>query len=181
MRSRNGHEQAKTSIAANFSGTNGDVAGQSRSSVHFSSKTDEWPTPQWLFDALDREFGFTLDPCSTDANAKCPRHFTRAEDGLRQSWAGETVFMNPPYGEQIGRWMAKAHHAAVEERATVVCLVPARTDTKWWHAFAMKHEIRLLRGRLRFGEASASAPFPSAVVVMRPSSFRLRAFDPEQR
>lgn len=156
-------------------------ASPQRPNVHFSSKTDEWPTPQWLFDALDREFGFTLDPCSTDANAKCPKHFTRAEDGLRQSWAGETVFMNPPYGEQIGLWMAKAHHAAVDEKATVVCLVPARTDTRWWHAFAMKHEIRLLRGRLRFGEASASAPFPSAIVVMRPPAFRLLPFDNEPR
>lgn len=144
-------------------------------SVHFSSQTDEWPTPDWLFDALDREFGFTLDPCSTDENAKCRKHFTRSEDGLLQSWEGETVFMNPPYGVQIAKWMAKAHSAASRELATVVCLVPARTDTKWWHAFAMRHEIRLLRGRLRFGDATTSAPFPSAVVVMRPATFRLQA------
>lgn len=152
-------------------------AAQPPLAVHFSSETDEWPTPQWLFDALDREFGFTLDPCSTDENAKCQKHFTRSQNGLLQSWAGETVFMNPPYGEQIGKWMAKANAAAREESATVVCLVPARTDTKWWHAFAMKHEIRLFRGRLRFGEATASAPFPSAIVVMRPATFRLQAFE----
>jgi site-specific DNA-methyltransferase (adenine-specific) len=177
MRSTNGDTKAKSGAEANFADTNNRTPVRTVANIHFSSKTDEWPTPQWLFDALDREFGFSLDPCSTDANAKCRKHFTRAEDGLRQSWVGETVFMNPPYGEQIGRWMAKAHHAATEEHATVVCLVPARTDTKWWHAFAMKHEIRLLRGRLRFGEASASAPFPSAIVVMRPGTFRLRAYD----
>lgn len=177
MRSRTEDTKAKSDSEQVHSGTDGEVAAPSASKVHYSSKTDEWPTPQWLFDALDREFGFTLDPCSTNANTKCAKHFTRAEDGLRQSWVGETVFMNPPYGERIGRWMAKAHEAATEEQATVVCLVPARTDTRWWHAFAMKHEIRLLRGRLRFGEASASAPFPSAIVVMRPSTFRLRAYD----
>ena len=80
--------------------------------VHFSSETAEWPTPQWLFDALDQEFGFSLDPCSTDANAKCRRHFTRETDGLVQSWRNEVVFMNPPYGRDIGRWMARAHEAA---------------------------------------------------------------------
>jgi site-specific DNA-methyltransferase (adenine-specific) len=142
-------------------------------SVHFSSKTDEWPTPQWLFDALHREFGFTLDPCSTPANAKCPKHYTRVEDGLSRSWADETVWMNPPYGREIGDWMAKAYQAARDDQATVVCLVPARTDTKWWHDYAMKHEIRLLRGRLQFGDATASAPFPSAVVIMRPKTSRL--------
>ena len=151
--------------------------GVTRMLVHYSSKSDEWPTPQWLFDALDREFGFTLDPCSTDSNAKCPKHYTRAENGLRRSWADETVWMNPPYGREIGDWMAKAYNAARAERATVVCLVPARTDTKWWHDFAMKHEIRLLRGRLHFGGATASAPFPSAIVVMRPGAFRLKSMD----
>ncbi len=145
--------------------------------VHFSSETAEWPTPQWLFDALDQEFGFTLDPCSTDANAKCQRHFTRETNGLRQSWRNEVVFMNPPYGRDIGHWMARAHEAATTEHATVVCLVPSRTDTHWWHRYAMKHEIRLLRGRLRFGDGVNSAPFPSAIVVMRPSSFSLKPHD----
>ena len=144
--------------------------------VHFSSETPEWPTPQWLFDALDREFGFTLDPCSTHDNAKCAKHFTREDDGLRHSWQDEIVFMNPPYGHEIGSWMAKAHEAASHERATVVCLVPARTDTAWWHNYAMKHEIRFLRGRLKFGDGENSAPFPSALVVMRPASFSFSAF-----
>lgn len=144
--------------------------------VHFSSQTPEWPTPQWLFDALDKEFGFTLDPCSTHANAKCARHFTREDDGLLKCWTDEVAFMNPPYGAEIAKWMAKAHESATHEGATVVCLVPARTDTAWWHKFAMKHEIRLLRGRLKFGNCRNSAPFPSAVVVMRPMSFALRAW-----
>jgi site-specific DNA-methyltransferase (adenine-specific) len=147
-----------------------------RLAVHFSSQTAEWSTPQWLFDALDREFAFTLDPCCTPANAKCPKHFTRAENGLLQSWSGEVVFMNPPYGSDIGKWVAKAHDSARHEAATVVCLVPARTDTAWWHTYAMKHEIRLLRGRLKFGEAHHCAPFPSAVIVMRPAAFTLRSW-----
>ena len=144
--------------------------------VHFSSQTPEWPTPQWLFDVLNKEFNFSLDPCSTHDNAKCARHFTREEDGLLKSWNNEVVFMNPPHGTEISKWMAKAHDAAMHGAATVVCLVPARTDTAWWHKYAMKHEIRLLRGRLKFGDGRNSAPFPSAIVVMRPASFALRAW-----
>ena len=144
--------------------------------VHFSSQTPKWPTPQWLFDVLDKEFGFTVDPCSTHGNAKCAKHFTREDDGLTQSWSEEVVFMNPPYGTEIAKWMAKAHHSAMHEGATVVCLVPARTDTAWWHKYAMKHEVRLLRGRLKFGDSHNSAPFPSAVIVMRPARFALRAW-----
>jgi phage N-6-adenine-methyltransferase len=144
--------------------------------VHFSSATDEHPTPQWLFDALNREFAFTLDPCATRENAKCPRFFTREDDGLLQDWGDEVVFMNPPYGAMISRWMWKAYDAA-DKGATVVCLVPARTDTGWWHNYAMKGEIRLLRGRLKFGNATNSAPFPSAIVIFRPPQFVLRAFE----
>lgn len=138
-----------------------------RKSVHFSSQSCEWPTPQCLFDVLDEEFGFTLDPCSTDANAKCAKHFTLVDDGLAQTWKDEIVFMNPPYGRGIGRWMEKAYREA-SAGATVVCLVPARTDTAWWHDWAMKGEIRLFRGRIKFEGASTSAPFPSALVVFRP-------------
>jgi hypothetical protein len=93
-----------------------------------------------------------------------------------KSWRHEIVFMNPPYGDEIASWMAKAHEAATHEESTVVCLVPSRTDTVWWHRFAMTHEIRFLRGRLKFGDGKNSAPFPSAIVVMRPASFALRAF-----
>jgi site-specific DNA-methyltransferase (adenine-specific) len=150
---------------------------ETRQSVHFMSVTCEWATPQWLFDSLHREFGFTLDPCSTDENAKCARHFTQAEDGLRQSWADEVVFMNPPYGREIILWMRKAYVSALHERATVVCLVPARTDTRWWHSYAMKHEIRLFHGRLCFGAGTNPAPFPSALIVMRPAGFQLVGWD----
>jgi len=144
--------------------------------VHFSSATDEWATPQWLFDALHREFAFTLDPCATRENAKCARFFTREDDGLAQDWRGEVVFMNPPYGAAIGRWMQKAFESA-DGGATVVCLVPARTDTAWWHRYAMTGEVRLLRGRLKFGNANNCAPFPSAIVIFRPPQFVLKSFD----
>ncbi len=153
----------------------GNEPGALRLGVHFSSQTPEWPTPKWLFDALDKEFGFTLDPCSTHTNAKCQKHYTREDNGLLKSWSDEVVFMNPPYGDAIASWMAKAHGAAMHEGATVVCLVPSRTDTAWWHRFSMKHEIRFLRGRLKFGDGKNSAPFPSAIIVMRPASFAIRA------
>ncbi|MBA3352548.1 MAG: adenine methyltransferase [Blastocatellia bacterium] len=137
----------------------------------FSSATCEWPTPQWLFDDLDDEFGFTLDPCSTDLNAKCVKHFTLQEDGLAQTWKDEVVFMNPPYGRGVGIWMEKAYREACEG-ATVVCLVPARTDTAWWHDWAMRGEIRLFRGRIKFEGAINVAPFPSALVIFRPLRIR---------
>jgi len=137
--------------------------------VHFLSLTNEWATPKETYLALHREFGFTLDPCSTHDNAKCERHFTLNEDGLSRDWGRETVFMNPPYGREIILWMQKAYESSLKG-ATVVCLVPARTDTKWWHDFAMKGEIRFLRGRLKFNEGKNSAPFPSAVVVFRPQN-----------
>lgn len=152
--------------------TSRQVPDMATSSVHFSSETAEWATPQWLFDALSVEFGFTLDPCSTHENAKCATHFTEAEDGLLQDWGDHVVFMNPPYGTQIGKWMRKAYRSAISG-ATVVCLVPARTDTRWWHECAMKGDIRLLRGRLRFEGGKYSAPFPSAIVVFRPPAFAL--------
>ena len=148
------------------------------SAVHFSSATCEWATPQWLFDALLREFAFTLDPCATAENAKCRRFFTAADDGLAQDWSRDVVFMNPPYGTVIGRWMRKAFESA-QAGATVVCLVPARTDTAWWHDYAMRGEVRLLRGRLKFGDAKNSAPFPSAIIVFRPPAFGLRIFATE--
>jgi len=132
--------------------------------VHFSSKTDMWATPQDTFDALAAEFGpFDLDVCATPENAKCPRYYTREDDGLAQPWTGR-CWMNPPYGRTIGQWMKKAYEES-QRGALVVCLVPARTDTAWWHDYAMKGQIRFLRGRLKFGGAANSAPFPSAVVV----------------
>jgi|KBSSwiStaDraftv2_1062776.scaffolds.fasta_scaffold1617584_1 site-specific DNA-methyltransferase (adenine-specific) len=142
-------------------------------SVHFSSASKEWSTPQRLFDQLNDEFHFTLDPCSTHDNAKCQRHFTRADNGLIQDWTGETVFMNPPYGREIRHWMRKAYESAAV-RAIVVCLVPCRTDTGWWHTYAKKGEVRFLEGRLKFGNATASAPFPSAVAIFPKSRGKRR-------
>lgn len=133
--------------------------------VHFSSKTDLWATPQATFDELDREFQFTLDVCASPENAKCERYFTSVDNGLKQQWWG-VCWMNPPYGRTIGQWMQKAFEAS-QNGATVVCLVPARTDTAWWHDFAMRGEIRYLRGRLKFGGAKNSAPFPSAIVIFK--------------
>jgi len=130
-------------------------------SVHYSSRTDEWETPLALFNALSDEFGgFDLDVCATPENAKCSKYFTKVEDGLAQEWHGK-CWMNPPYGRAIGSWMRKAH----ESGAFVVCLVPARTDTAWWHEYAMRGEIRFLRGRVRFGGGKHCAPFPSAIVI----------------
>ena len=135
-------------------------------SVHFSSKTVEWPTDQKVFDDLNAEFNFTLDPCCTKESAKCGRYFTKEDDGLSQSWDGHRVFMNPPYGREIGEWLKKAYISS-QHGAVVVCLIPSRTDTKWWHDYVMKGEIRFIKGRLKFGGHKNSAPFPSAIVVFR--------------
>lgn len=122
--------------------------------------------PGGLLQELNAEFGFTLDVCATPENAKCSRFFTLAEDGLTQSWASERCWMNPPYSA-IGRWLEKAWQAS-RAGALVVALVPARTDTRWWHEWALKGVIRYVPGRLRFGAAKDPAPFPSAVVIFRP-------------
>jgi phage N-6-adenine-methyltransferase len=135
-------------------------------SVHFSSATDLWATPQQTFDRLNEEFGFETDVCALPSNAKCARFYTPEQNGLSQEWRG-VCWMNPPYGRAIGKWMCKAYESALTG-ATVVCLVPARTDTAWWHDYAAKGEVRFLRGRLKFGGAKNSAPFPSAIVVFRP-------------
>ena len=135
--------------------------------VHFSSATDLHATPQDFFDRLDAEFGFDLAVCASPENAKCTIYFTKEDDGLSRDWTG-VVWMNPPYGREIGRWLKKANESAKDNGATVVCLVPARTDTNWWHEYVIQHEVRFVRGRLKFGDAKNSAPFPSAVVVIRP-------------
>lgn len=134
----------------------------------FSSVKDDWETPQDLFDELDDEFHFTLDAASSDLNAKCEKHYTVEDDGLSQSWAGNNVFLNPPYGRNMKDWMRKAYEESQAENTTVVVLVPARTDTAWFHDYVYgKAELRFLRGRLKFGGCENSAPFPSLVVVYR--------------
>jgi site-specific DNA-methyltransferase (adenine-specific) len=133
--------------------------------VHFSSKTNEWATPQEFFDELHREFNFTLDPCATERNAKCRKYFTQSDNGLSQSWDNESVFCNPPYGREIGLWVKKASEA---REGVVVMLIPARTDTKWFHDYIYnKAEIRFIKGRLKFGNSKNSAPFPSMIVVFK--------------
>lgn len=134
-------------------------------SVHFSSKTDLWYTPQDFFKKYDDVYKFETDVCATDDNAKCAKYYTEEMDGLSQEWRG-VCWMNPPYGRTISKWMKKAYESSLEG-ATVVCLVPARTDTNWWHDYAMKGDIEFIKGRLKFGGSKNSAPFPSAVVVFK--------------
>lgn len=129
-----------------------------------TSNTPEWSTPQATFDEWDARYHFTLDPCCTHENAKCEKHYTAKENGLAQDWASDRVWMNPPYGRAIGAWMKKAWEEH-QKGAVVVCLVPARTDTAWWHDYAAKGQVTFLRGRLKFGDGRNSAPFPSAIVV----------------
>ena len=137
--------------------------------VMTSSKDITWATPQKWFDYLNLEFGFTLDPCCWPETAKCKKYYTPETDGLSQSWNDERVFMNPPYGKEISKWMKKAYEEARDNMALVVCFVPARVDTNWWHSYATKaSEIRFPKGRVKFEGASACAPFPVAIVVFRP-------------
>ncbi|MGR5962913.1 DNA N-6-adenine-methyltransferase [Bacillus paranthracis] len=128
-----------------------------------ANKTDLWATPQYFFDELHKEFDFELDVCALEDNAKCEKYFTPEMDGLKQEWNG-TCWMNPPYGRGIGKWVKKAYESSLTG-STVVCLLPARTDTRWWHDYCMKGEIRLVKGRLKFGESKNNAPFPNAVVI----------------
>lgn len=144
----------------------GEQSVSRNASVHFSSKSDFWATPESLFRELAAEFEFTLDVCASAENAKCSTYFTKQKDGLMQQWSG-VCWMNPPYGREIGLWVRKAFESA-QQGVTVVYLIPARTDTAWWHEYVTKaDETRFVRGRLRFGEALAGAPFPSAIVVFR--------------
>ena len=133
--------------------------------VMFSSKTDDWETPQDLFDKLNQEFEFNLDVCATRENRKCRNFYDKELDGLKQDWHG-VCWMNPPYGREIGKWVQKAYEESLTG-STVVCLLPSRTDTKWWHDYCMRGEVRFIKGRLKFGNSKNSAPFPSAIVIFR--------------
>lgn len=131
--------------------------------VMFASKSELWETPQAFFDELNREFGFKTDVCALPENAKCESFYTPEQDGLSQEWTG-VCWCNPPYGRQVGKWVKKA----TESKATVVMLLPARTDTKWFHDYILPNaEIRFIKGRLKFGGSKNSAPFPSMVCVFR--------------
>lgn len=135
--------------------------------VMFSSKSDEWSTPADFFAKLDSEFHFTLDACATAENHKCERYYTAQDDGLEKDWKGETVFCNPPYS-RIAQWVKKAWKEGRKEGTTVVLLVPARTDTRYFHNYIYhKSEIRFIKGRLKFGNSKTAAPFPSMVVIYK--------------
>jgi len=137
-----------------------------RTSGMLSSKRKDWATPRQLFDMLHREFEFQLDVCATADTATCPLFF--ADHALDREWAPGPVWCNPPYGRDIWKWIRKGFNEA-KRGAIVVMLLPARTDTSWWHDFCMKGEIRFLRGRLSFDDNRAGrCPFPSAVVIFRP-------------
>jgi site-specific DNA-methyltransferase (adenine-specific) len=149
----------------------------------FSSISNEWETPRELFDILNREFHFTLDPCATDDNHLCDKYFTIEDDGLMYSWFYETVFCNPPYGRYIGKWVKKCYESSIYFGSTCVMLIPARTDTKWLHDYIYnKAEIRFIKGRLKFvnrllpswnkegNYKLQSAPFPSMIVVFKNKS-----------
>lgn len=134
-----------------------------------TSNSDMWGTPQATFNELHAEFGFTVDVCAVPSNAKCAAYFSPEDNGLVQDWSGEVCWMNPPYGRGIGKWIEKAHAESMRG-ALVVALLPARTDTRWFHEHIKGvAEIRFIRGRLYFNDADGRAPFPNMVVIWRPS------------
>jgi phage N-6-adenine-methyltransferase len=136
--------------------------------IRNKERRGDWETPQELFDELNAEFGFECDLAATDENAKCERYITEEHDSLWQPWHG-VRWCNPPYGRGIDRWVRKAYEASLDG-ATVVMLLPCSTDAGWWHDYAMKGEVRFIRGRVRFGGSNVNAPFPSAVVIFRGKS-----------
>ena len=135
--------------------------------VLFSSSTPEWETPQDFFEKYNSQYHFTLDAASTDENAKCENHFTAEDDGLKQNWGGQIVWLNPPYGRQIGKWVQKAYEESKKPNTVIVCLLPARTDTTWFHDYCCRGNVQFIRGRLKFGGSKNSAPFPSMVVTFK--------------
>jgi site-specific DNA-methyltransferase (adenine-specific) len=136
------------------------------SELMFSSKSDDWATPQAFYDALDRAFFFTLDPCASDENHKCDKYYTEKDDGLSKSWQGESVFVNNPYSD-TKTWTAKCAAEGKKPNTTVVQLLPARTDTRYSHGemFPNAKAILFVKGRLKFGNSKSCAPFPSMVAV----------------
>lgn len=134
--------------------------------TRFESATSEWETPMSIFKPLDDEFHFTLDVSATAENAKASHFFTKEQDGLSQKWGG-VCWMNPPYGQQIKKWVEKAYEEA-KAGSTVVCFLPARTNTNYWHDYCLKGEIRFIRGYPKFGNAKQGLKAPLAIVVLRP-------------
>ena len=140
-------------------------------STKFESHKQEWETPRWLFDRLNREFGFTVDLAADATNAKCPAYFTAEMDALTLPWSGK-CWLNPPYGarhHRLSDWVRKAYRETLKGDCAVVMLIPARTNTRWWHDYCMRAaEIRFLNGRPKFGDAKHGLPQPLAIVVFRP-------------
>lgn len=138
--------------------------------ILFSSKSDEWETPQAFFDEINHEFNFDLDVCATDENHKCENYFT--QNGLENDWGGHRVWCNPPYS-QIDKWVAKAFYETRKDNTLVVMLIPSRTDTRYFHNYIYQRtEVRFVKGRLRFGGAKENAPFPSMLVIFRGANIR---------
>lgn len=140
--------------------------------VHFKSNSSEWSTPQWLFDKYNDVYKFNLDVCATPENAKCSKYYTKDDNGLIQSWHGN-CWMNPPYGREITKWVEKAYTESLNNGVLVICLLPARTDTKWFHEYCTRGNINFLKGRLKFGNATNSAPFPSMIVQFDNLKYKL--------
>jgi phage N-6-adenine-methyltransferase len=141
--------------------------GRARNEARYKGSGRNWETPPEIFDPLDEEFNFTLDPCCTLKTRKAPYFFTETEDGLRQSWQGHCVFMNPPYGSEVSRWTNKARQEAAAG-AVIVGLLPASTDAAWWHRDICGHaEIRYIRGRVRFKvDRQWASPFCAILIVI---------------
>ena len=132
-----------------------------------SSNTDEWATPIIFYQELNNKYHFNLDPCASNENHKCELYFTKQQNGLNQDWTGKRVFCNPPYGRQISQWVKKAYEEN-KKGSFIVMLLPARTDTKWFHNYIYNiHEIIFLKGRLKFNDGKQAAPFPSMLVIMK--------------
>lgn len=142
-------------------------AAAHRNNGRYNGNGRHWATPPEIFLPLNDEFGFTLDPCATPETAKCAKFYTEEDDGLSKDWAGERVFMNPPYGKEIYAWTRKARDSG----ALVVGLLPASCDLAWWHEDVVgRAEVRYIRGRVRFltgGPYRASGFFASVIVVWR--------------
>jgi site-specific DNA-methyltransferase (adenine-specific) len=138
-----------------------------KTDVIFSSRSDNWGTPKDLYDKLNAEFKFSLDPCANVENHKCTKYYTKEQDGLAQDWSNERVFCNPPYGRDVKRWVQKCFEEVYGGECEIaVMLLNARTDTQWFHKYIYhKAEIRFLKGRLTFEGASNKAPFPSMIVI----------------
>ena len=142
----------------------------------FTSNSEEWYTPKWIYDLLNTKYKFTLDPCATATSAKTAKYFTKETDGLKQDWGGNVVFVNPPYGRTMYDWVKKCYEESIKPNTKVVLLIPARTDTKYFHEYIYKpeNEIRFIKGRLKFGNSKNSAPFPSMVVIFNNKSRRIK-------